>query len=219
MSYATLIVTVALVWLATGLVLAVVMGRRGHDPFAWLVIGAVFGPVAIPLAVDACLHGEDSRVQILSHMWSRGAGPVDVLAGIDGSRECRAALDAAVELLGVRIGRLTLATVVPYDGGTENEDSARVTLEAAAILLERPHRQEILRGRPAPALLRQAMLDGYDLLVIGAKGAGAAETVLGSTAMELARTAQVPVLMMGAGQKGPDRGSGAPSLTAQDVGL
>jgi hypothetical protein len=54
--------------------------------------------------------------------------------------------------------------------------------------------------------------------VIGAKGAGAADTVFGSTAMELARTAQVPVLMMGAGHQGADRGSGAPALTAQDVG-
>ncbi len=199
MSYATLLLGVALVWVALGFVLAVVMGRRGHDPFAWLVIGALLGPLAIALAVDASRHGEKGRPRVLTLMFSRGGGPVDVLAGVDGSPEGRAALGAVIDLLGARMGRLTLATVVPYGGGADNEHKAQVTLEAAAILLERPVRLEILRGRPAPALVRQAMLEGYDLIVIGTKGAGASRAVFGSTAMELAGTSGIPVLMMGAG--------------------
>jgi nucleotide-binding universal stress UspA family protein len=90
---------------------------------------------------------------------------------------------------------------VPYDGGRDHEQQARIALEGAAAALKRWPRLEILHGRPAQALLDQAALEGYGLLVIGTKGAGATRSVLGSTATELARTARIPVLMVGAGEE------------------
>lgn len=41
----SLVLVVGAGWLAIGLVLAVVMGRRGHSGFAWLVVGTVMGPI------------------------------------------------------------------------------------------------------------------------------------------------------------------------------
>ncbi len=43
----------AAAWLAIGLVLAIVMGRRGHDSFGWLVLGTLLGPMGVVLAVAA----------------------------------------------------------------------------------------------------------------------------------------------------------------------
>ena len=47
------IIAVASTWLAIGLVLSLVMGRRGHDSFGWLVTGTLMGPFGVALAVDA----------------------------------------------------------------------------------------------------------------------------------------------------------------------
>ena len=53
----------------------------------------------------------------------------------------------------------------------------------------------LLAGRPAEALQRLAIEGGYDLLVVGARGAGLSRVLLGSTATTLAAHAKVPVLL------------------------
>ncbi len=40
-------------WLASGLVVSLVMGRRTHDTWGWLGLGALFGPFALLLALEA----------------------------------------------------------------------------------------------------------------------------------------------------------------------
>ena len=47
MSYTTLFLVVGIGWLVTGLVLSLIMGRRGHDAFSWLLLGSLFGPLAL----------------------------------------------------------------------------------------------------------------------------------------------------------------------------
>ncbi len=54
-------VVIGVAWLAIGLVLSIVMGRRGHDTFSWLLLGTVLGPLAVVLAVEAGRH--DERLQ------------------------------------------------------------------------------------------------------------------------------------------------------------
>lgn len=51
MSDATLMLIIFGIWLATGVVLALAMGRRGHDPLSWGVGGTLLGPVGAALAV------------------------------------------------------------------------------------------------------------------------------------------------------------------------
>ena len=46
------------VWVTIGIVLSVVIGRRGHNSFGWLVMGVLLGPLAVVLAVDARRHDE-----------------------------------------------------------------------------------------------------------------------------------------------------------------
>lgn len=191
---------IAVTWFAIGLGLSVLMGRRGHDPFAWLLIGMSLGPIALALAVytDRSPHRHQARVLAQP---PKGTGPVDVLVGFDGSPESRAAADAAVELLGSRLGRLTLARVVPMYCGVDIERLADQSLRDEAVRL-RPRQVglEVLEGHPHTALTELAAAAGYELLAVGTRGAGLSTQLLGSTAAEAARHSKRPVLLMG----GPD---------------
>ena len=105
------------VWLLTGLLLAVVLGRRGHDPFGWLVLGTLMGPVAIFLALDAVEHDEQDVVEVVAPPVVIRHGQVDVLVGFDGSPGSK----AAVSCCGAPVRRSRRPPhprhVVPFDAG------------------------------------------------------------------------------------------------------
>jgi nucleotide-binding universal stress UspA family protein len=197
-----------------GFVLAIVMGRLGHSPFAWGLLGLLLGPIALLLAL----------VEVRSERpwWTRlvasgdpGSGPVDVLVGIDGSPESAAATTAALELLGDRVGRLTLVAVTEVDDSTAGrEERARLREElerqaeavrawlqerdgAAQAKLKVTPELQLMSGPPARTLDTIAAEDGYGLLVVGARGAGMSSVLLGSVATKLAARARVPVLIIG----------------------
>jgi nucleotide-binding universal stress UspA family protein len=199
-----------------GVVLGVVMGRLGHGAWGWGLLGLVLGPIALILALMAVKD---------EHPWSRlvargvpGSGPVDVLVGIDGSPESSAATFTALDLLGDRVGRLTLVAITAIDtsvnGRHEQErlhhelrwQAERVQVwlqENLSTQVEADEAREaatpklVLRsGQPAEELERIAAEDRYDLLVVGARGAGLSRTLLGSVATTLAAGAKVPVLVV-----------------------
>ena len=197
-----------------GFVLAIVMGRLGYSPFAWGLLGLLLGPIALLLALV--------EVRKERPWWTRlvasgdpGGGPVDVLVGIDGSPESAAATAAVLELLGGRMGRLTLVAVTDLDdsyAGREERLRLQGELErqaeaVRAWLLERDGpvqakqavvpELKLMAGRPATTLDTIAAEDGYDLLVVGARGAGLSSVLLGSVASRLAARASVPVLVVG----------------------
>jgi nucleotide-binding universal stress UspA family protein len=181
-------------WLATGLTLAVVMGRRGHGAFQWFFLGAVLGPLALPLAWSSIRQEGGTPARTLAEGVS-SSGSFDVLVGIDGSAQAENALRLATQLVGANVGRLMLASVVTFDetSGQTRRDEERATdlLEAAASSVENldPGRV-LLSGQPAEALIRYASEQGYDLIAIGRRGRGASKALLGSTA---ARAADGPI--------------------------
>ncbi len=194
------VLAVAGVWLAIGLVLSIVMGRRGHNGFGWLVMGTLLGPLGIVLAVDASRHEESLQAKPLAGAASPGGGigPVDVLVGYDGSAESSAAVDAVIGLLGERLGRLTVATVVPFGDIKQQE---RVASGELRQLRPRPTGPapalEVLHGHPSAALSQYAIEGGYELIAVGTRGAGITKAFLGSAASELARDSKIPVLLVG----------------------
>jgi nucleotide-binding universal stress UspA family protein len=212
MSATTALGALAATWVGVGLLLALVMGRHGHDPFAWWLLGILLGPLALPLAVSAeRRRGERAW---LVRAGRPGRGPVDVLVGLDGSGEATAALAAVLDLLGPRLGRLTLATVIHLDASVDHDRAlarARAELERQGRLVQlrlstgqhgpddgrRVPRLVVVAGHPAQALARLAAEGGYDLLVVGGRGAGLSRVLLGSTATTLAAQAKVPVLVAG----------------------
>jgi hypothetical protein len=112
--YVVLTILTVAVWISIGVVLSIVMGRRGHISMRWAALGATLGPLAVVAALWTSRHEEDEQPLLFAPAMPLG-GRVDVLVGIDGSVECGAALEKAVALLGPRLGRLCLATVVPFD--------------------------------------------------------------------------------------------------------
>ena len=101
MSATTAMFTLAGIWIGIGLLLALVMGRHGHDPFAWWLLGTLLGPLALPLALSAewC---QAERAQQL-RIGVPGRGPVDVLVGLDGAPQAGAALLTVLNLLGPQL--------------------------------------------------------------------------------------------------------------------
>ena len=197
-----------------GFVLTIVMGRLGHSPFAWGLLGLLLGPIALLLALV--------EVRNERRWWTRlvasgdpGSGPVDVLVGIDGSPESAAATTTALELLDGRVGRLTLVAVTDLDdsyAGREERVRLQGELERQAEAVRAWLRKldgpaqakqtvvpelQLMAGRPATTLDTIAAEDGYDLLVVGARGTGMSSVLLGSVATSLAARASVPVLIVG----------------------
>lgn len=195
--YETVVLSLGAVWLVIGLTLSLFMGRRGHLAFGWFVLGTLMGPMALILAAAVRRHPEDRPSREI-RVPGAGSGAVDVLVGTDGSPESLAAFDAAATLLGSRLGRVTFATVLPYEAGRDDERRAMRVLETAVERSGRAHAgTELLHGRPSEVLVEVAARDGYELLVVGKRGAGLAKRLLGSTAAALARDAKVPVLLPG----------------------
>ena len=195
------VITIASLWLVIGLGLSLTMSRRGHSGFSWLVLGTVLGPLALALALDASRHEERLEPASLARPGSRRpSGLVDVLAGYDGSPESLAAIDTAAKLLGDRLGRLTVTTVVPYDDIVEPERLAIAALQRLAqtsSVNELVTDYKVLHGRPADALREWAIQDGYEVIAVGSRGMGMSKRLLGSAAYELARGGKVPVLVVG----------------------
>jgi nucleotide-binding universal stress UspA family protein len=198
---ATEVLLIGLVaWLTTGVVLAVVMGRRGHNAFEWFLIGSILGPISLPLAWARINDEPRQDRDVVGAAPGHGAGPLDILVGIDGSDESLAALRAAVEMLGTRVRRLTLANVTDFDHGSPQAEPDRkralaILEDAAALVSASQPGTILLSGRPADALSAHARGDGYELLVVGRRGRGASKAILGSTASQLTRST-VPVLMV-----------------------
>ena len=196
-----------------GFVLAIVMGRLGHSPFAWGLLGLALGPIALLLALVEVRNERPWWTRLVAS-GDPGSGPVDVLIGIDGSPESAAATTAALEQLGDRVGRLTLVAVTEVDesvAGREERERLRDELErqSEAIQVWQQERGvtaqakrvapelQLMSGPPARTLDTIAAEDGYGLLVVGARGAGMSSVLLGSVATILAARASVPVLIVG----------------------
>ena len=162
-SYSTVVLVMAASWLSVGLTLSLIMGRRGHDAFSWLVLGTLFGPLGAIFAF-AARSDERVRPELVAARLSSGPGPVDVLVGVDGSPESRAALLAATELLGPRLGRLTLAAVVPYASTPLVVRAARQALESQSELRlhrpDAPHEEGSTAGSIRSTLCRKWLPSG-----------------------------------------------------------
>jgi nucleotide-binding universal stress UspA family protein len=197
----SMLLLIAAVWMLIGITTAVVMGRRGYHAWSWLVMAAALGPLVIPLALTASRRPRTPALRILS-AGLPGPGEVDVLVGIDGSKDAIAALHAATDLMGSRLGRLTLAGVLDRDTAEtpgmwdERRRSEEALRNAVTEVSGAVPSTILLEGPPAQALMTHAVAEGYELIVIGRRGRGASTALLGSVATTLARGSDAPVLIV-----------------------
>jgi len=173
--------------------------------------------------------------------WTRlvaSGDPGRVLVGVDGSPESAAATTAALELLGDRVGRLTLVAVTDLDdsyAGREERVRLQGELERQAEAvrawlpeLDGPAQAkqtvvpelQLMAGRPATTLDTIAAEDGYDLLVVGARGTGMSSVLLRQRGDQPRRPGQ----RAGAdrrrpGREGPGRAQAALSRPSRPAAL
>ena len=209
----------AIGWLAFNLVFgaasAFAASRWGRDPFGWLLIGAVLGPIGFLVLLG--VHRDDAR---------RGrpamAGPgartgvepaVKVLMATDGSSHSMAAVQYVIEHFGPALEEVTVLSVLPLEAADAVRDlegsvmRARLQQEIArhietacstlrdAGIAARP----VTRfGDPADEIIKLAGEGSYDLIVMGRRGrGGVAKLVLGSVSDKVVRSAQPPVMVVG----------------------
>jgi nucleotide-binding universal stress UspA family protein len=201
-----IMVAIVVVWMLFGIVYAIGMGRRGYDPWSWGAIGAIFGPLVIPLAIGL-RRRRPLGEPLVAHAGRAGNG-FTVLVGVDGSDEANAAVRSVTALLGERLGSLILATVIDSDAAKAIHTSRGKIFErdAQAVLEQATERAGtvdpttlVLEGNPADALAACAKLNGVDLIAVGRRGRGLSEALLGSVAEQLARRPDTLVLIGGQG--------------------
>jgi hypothetical protein len=78
-------------WSMTGILAGVAMGRR--DRFPWWLVGAVFGPLIVPLALGTERHEEQPAGRARSPQESQDRS-VPLITAIDDRREAAAASTA-----------------------------------------------------------------------------------------------------------------------------
>ncbi len=193
-----LIALLIITWVAGGTAIALIMSRHGHDLGLWLPLGILLGPFAAFFAFER--HSLDRQRGITSTREMR-TGPFDAVAGIDDSEESVMAVEAALSLFGDSLSSLTLATAVDYEAsasftGIEPQSQAYARLARVASELDfDPVEIELLYGSPAETIGRLAQEEGFELIILGARGHGMSEALFGSVTEKLVGGAPVPVFV------------------------
>lgn len=190
---------VLVTWVTTGLAAVVFLGRHGRRSPAWYPIGAVLGPILLPIALELA----DRHGTLLLRTGPAAEEPprLSVLAAVDGSRESDDALADAARVLAPGGARFIMLTVLDPDVG-ENEPGARweadKLLDSRAPLLPAggpPAVHEVATGDPAGMILDRAATLDVDVVVLGRRGRGLSQTLLGSVADQVVRRSPRPVLL------------------------
>lgn len=208
----TIALIIVAAWIAIGASVGFYEVRRGHWRWLWL-LGAMAGPFAIPLARSA--QGQEPYIQpvILDQSDHEQGKGLHVVVGVDGSDASDHATRTALELLGWRVGAVTLATAIdfetvnvtspgtlgPEDAWDDRKEAEDMLSDAADRLASwMGHRPTtvLLAGKPSEALQYYAEEHEGDLLVVGCRGAGLTKRVIGSCASQLAHRSTVPIFMV-----------------------
>jgi nucleotide-binding universal stress UspA family protein len=199
---------IAFGWLVIGLVSSLIMARRGHNFSTWWYFGAFFGPFVIPLATYVLLTDEPHTKWVAAPINpDRLRANLRVLVGYDGSKSSFDALRAALPVLGPERIDVTLLTVLDLDtplseSGVPQDDSdeqkANRALREASAQLRAVYglapSAAVRTGEPVHALLQFAKENDSDVIVVGRRGAGASNRILGSVADALTEASHLPVL-------------------------
>ncbi|MDG4765320.1 universal stress protein [Solwaraspora sp. WMMD406] len=217
MSTVGYVAIVVVLWVLSGITAAAVfLTRRGQRAWYWYVLGAVLGLLFVPIALERGSRPTgrvESRTADEPVARHPGTGP-RVLVGLDGSAVSDRALSAVEHGLAGDPEELILVTVVDVaqvDPGNRTGDESEQVEQARRLLADRadqvraatPGRGpatttiEIVTGQPARALLDVARTRAADLIVIGRRGSGVSNRLMGSVADQVVRESTRSVLVAG----------------------
>ncbi len=208
----------AAIWLAFNLIFAAISAyaasRWGRDPFGWLIVGAVLGPLGFLVLLG--MHRDDlhrSRRQLAGPGSRSGVRPrTPVLIAVDGSEVSTRVVEYVTEHFGASLGEVAVLSVLPIEAApssTPIEDSPRgrrleeeierhlgsacTQLRAAGISCK----PITLFGDPAKEILTFAEEGQYDLIVMGRRGlGGVGKVLLGSVSDRVVKAAGCPVTVV-----------------------
>jgi nucleotide-binding universal stress UspA family protein len=192
-------VLVLVTWVALGVAAVVFLGRHGRRSRAWYVIGVALGPILVPIAVELAQRDGVLLARTVDHD-ERQAARMTALAAVDGSQESADALADAVRVLAPKGARFILLTVIDPDleGDADARKRAETLVADRASTLPPgalPPVLEVASGEPARVILDRAAADHVDLVVVGRRGRGVSEMLLGSVADQVVRRSPRPVLL------------------------
>ncbi len=206
------------VWLAFSLIFAAISAyaasRWGRDPFGWLIVGAVLGPLGFLVLLG--MHQDDlhrSRPRLVGPGSRSGVKPQTlVLIAVDGSAVSTRVVEYVTDHFGSTLGEVAVLSVLPIEvapRSTPVEDSPRgrlleeeierhlgsacTQLRAAGISC----RPIMLFGDPAKEIITFAEEGHYALIVMGRRGRGAiGKVLLGSVSDSVVKAASCPVMVV-----------------------
>jgi nucleotide-binding universal stress UspA family protein len=193
-------ILVLVTWVAVGLAAVVYLGRHGRRSPAWFVVGVALGPILLPIALE--IAQREGTVLSRSVVGNGGTpARLTVLAAVDGSEESDDALADASRILAPEGVRFILLTVMDPDLG-ENDPQARheaeELLESRAARIPReclPPVLEVVAGEPGHVILDRVRTGAVDLVVLGRRGRGLSQMLIGSVADQVVRRSPRPVLL------------------------
>jgi nucleotide-binding universal stress UspA family protein len=189
------------VWVFAGVLAALVLlGRQGYRDLRWYLIGAVLGPLFIPIAAERA----DRSVTVEAGDGDPLPGGSSVVVGVDGSPGSDRAVLLAASLFGAARSHIVLVTVVDPDAADAPDDEQRSG--ARSMLSERARWfgddvaagrivTRVVYGQPTRAIETTAETHGAAVVVLGRRGAGLSRHLLGSVATQITQRAAVPVLL------------------------
>jgi nucleotide-binding universal stress UspA family protein len=196
-----LALAVVVLWILVGLLAVLLfLGRRGYRSGIWYLLGAVLGPLFVPIAIE---RGRRTPGRTATTRREAADGTT-VLVGVDGSAESDSAVREAARLFAPGGARILLLGVADPDVAEFGDE---VRQRAWQDLLEdragwfppggRPVERDLRYGQPDRVLLETADAEGADVLVVGRRGRGLSHRLLGSVADSLTRHTPLPVLLTG----------------------
>jgi len=155
-------------WVTAGLLTAVVLSRQGHDLRSTGALGFVFGPLFIPFARELRRDEEQAKPVLVAPGRTKG-GPVDVLINLRCPPAGAASVLPVLELLGPRLGRVTLVRVLDFESMKDDEERASAELElscASLFLGDYEPSLLLLPGHPLQAPQEHAAAEGFDAVIV-----------------------------------------------------
>lgn len=192
-------VLVLVIWVSLGLTAAMFLGRHGRRSPAWYPVAIVLGPLFLPIALE--LGGWRGEVLTRTAADDGQQPRMTVLAAVDGSPESDDALTDAARVLAQQDARFVLLTVLDPDLA-ENDPGAKRGADRLLESRERwlpagalPAVHEVAVGNPAELIVERAAAEGAAVVVMGRRGRGLSELLLGSVADQVVRRSPCPVLL------------------------
>ena len=204
MSTPVYVALVVLVWVAIGTGAALYLGRRGYRSPLWYFIGAVLGPLFVPIALERVRRPERevARTPATGRAPASTGSIVTVVVGVDGSAESDRCVRDTARVLGGENPRVVLVMAVDPDvaefADHAEQDRCRGLLaERAGWFADASPAVEVVGGEPGRVLLDVARREGADVVAVGRRGRGLSHRLLGSVAEHVTRHSPVPVLLAG----------------------